>query len=163
MSDDVPERIPEITTPETMSGGASIDRMIRLASARACDRVVIAGKGHIGLLLELCRRGFVEAACESANCPHDGEIDALFIPESVDERELGLALRRHCRALRAGGTVVVRDARAQSRLARTRRLRALREMLSGAGLTPLVQEDDGRGFVLAATKPPIALGARASA
>ena len=133
-----------------------VEQMVQLSGAGVADCVAIAGPEHLGLLLALCRRGFVRAECVAvATGPRlRSEIDVLWIPGTGSEQDVAAALTRMLRMLRPGGTVVVTygpQAATMTDVTPSRRLRDFRRTLTGFGLAPLGV--DGSRTLIAAYKP----------
>lgn len=109
-----------------------LEQMICASRAQCADRLTIAGRGYIDLLIGLCHRGF---ACVSCQAPDQGpsagepEADVLWIPSAGNEAELTDTLVRLGRRLRPDGIVLVRDRRRNSR----HRLRRLCGVLAESG------------------------------
>jgi hypothetical protein len=129
--------------------------MIRLSNARLSDRVTIIGRGELGLLLELSRRGFAEAACIDPSGPRaSGEAEILWIATRGSDAEFATMLARFERSLRPGGVILVHEDGSVTPAERGQRIRALRRFLLARGLVPLQQVPDGvGGFLVAARKP----------
>jgi hypothetical protein len=136
------------------------DALINASGARRTDRVVIAGRGNLDLLVALCRRGYAHAASQAADQgPHIGgtAADVLLAPNISSETELTAVLSRLGRRLRDGGTLVVRGAH---RLLDNR----LRRLIADCGFTLTsrdVRADDG-SILLCARKRAVAARARAA-
>jgi hypothetical protein len=108
----VPSGTWETTMPGPQTSSDARDRklvgdMLRHAGARPADVLMVAGGGHAGLLLELCRRGFTEVCLATARCPGAREtVDLLWLPHASAE-PLADRLHGFAGALREGGTIVL--------------------------------------------------------
>jgi len=142
------------------AAGDLADALIDAAGARQTDRVVIAGRGNLDLLVALCRGSYSQAACQAV---HRGPrlvgspADVLLVPDIASEGELTAVLARLGRDLRDGGMLVVRGAH---RLLGGR----LRRLIDASGFTLTRRDaraDDG-SILLCARKRAIAARACAA-
>jgi hypothetical protein len=133
--------------------------MVHLAGAHLSDRVAIVGRRELPLMLELCRRGFVEATCTDPAAPRtSGEVELLLISANGSEASLRQTLSRFARSLRAGGTILLHEGSGAASVEPSPRIRMLRRTLLALGFVPLQQIPDGAGgFLLAARKPAAAV------
>jgi hypothetical protein len=118
---DLPAIEPFRTAPDI------VEEMIHASDAKSADRLTIAGRGSLDLLIGLCRRGFGQVSCRAADQgPHAGEppADVLWIPEVESEAHLLTVMARLGRALRSDGVLLIRQRRRLSK-DRSRRLGSL--------------------------------------
>lgn len=136
-----------------------VDRMIQQSNARTTDNIMIVGRGYLELLLGLCHRGFTEVCCEAAGAPcHHDAFDTLWLLHADGEDDLRRLLTGVGRALRPGGTVVVRHQHPASGEVGGLRVPRIRQLFADCGLMPLVQASDGgTGILLSAQRPPAAM------
>jgi hypothetical protein len=88
---------------------ALIDPAVALSGVKSNDHIVITGHKALGVLMGLCRRGFVQATCQRAvgglhrrNCA-----DSLWILNSHDAGELRTLIAECVADLRIAGTLVI--------------------------------------------------------
>jgi hypothetical protein len=75
---------------------------------------MISGYQHLDLLVALCRRGFTRAMCQAENQGPNASgalADMLLVPGVRSDAELVNVIARLGRSVRAGGKLVLRDAR----------------------------------------------------
>ncbi|HMI96949.1 MAG TPA: hypothetical protein VK479_10595 [Micropepsaceae bacterium] len=138
------------TKPDDQSG-TLIDQLIALSGAQHVDRITVAGRKALDVLLGLCRRGFLHATCQTATPgPHvEDSSDSLWILATQDTAELRTLIAKCGRDLRSGGTLIIgfdRDSSADGAL-------RFRDVLVKCGFIP-VQQAHSRDhrFLLCARK-----------
>jgi hypothetical protein len=126
-----------------------VGEMIRYSGARPSDNVLLAGS-DIGLLVELCRRGFAHACLAAAPGPRGAEqADVLWLPHVSTEALAGGRLHGFVHGLRDGGTVVLQGDAPASRDV----VAALRRLLQAEGCQAVGQMVRASSFCLFARKP----------
>jgi len=93
------------------------DELIAASYAHPSDKIIVAGANQLDLLIALLRRGFLDAACVSAD--HDlhataDAADILIAPALEVEGDLLRILDCLGGALRPGGMLVIRASSATS-------------------------------------------------
>jgi len=152
----LPEAEPDRPAPELL------EQMIWASRVRCVDRLTIAGRGHLDLLIGLCHRGFARVSCRASDQgPRAGEpeTDMLWIPGVENEAQLTKTLARLGRCLRADGIVLVHDRRRHSR----QRFRRLCGVLAESGFTFDRQEAAADGSVLLCAHKRAGEGTRCAA
>jgi hypothetical protein len=126
-----------------------VGEMVRHSGARPSDNVLLAGS-DIGLLVELCRRGFAHACLAAAPCPRGvAQADVLWLPHASTEALAVGRLHGFVDGLRDGGTVVVQGDAPASRDV----VAALRRLLQAEGCQAVGQMLRAGSFCLFARKP----------
>ncbi len=121
-----------------------VRRSIDLAHADRGQRVSVAGPESLAALISLCREGFDHVECaRRSTCPcADEASDLLLIAGLLPAADLADLLRRTCRLLRDGGTLIVQ-------LQRSADDAAVRSALAAAGVVTTSSRIDGRAACLA--------------
>jgi hypothetical protein len=89
------------------------DEVIKRVGKKRTDRIIVIGCGHIELLIQLLRTGFIDVTCRSAlRGPNAGEMsaDIIIAPAADREAEPAAVLSRMARRLRSGGFLILATA-----------------------------------------------------
>lgn len=157
-SDDRPSSDDRQSSDDRPSPASSLDDFIEISGAVPSDKVIIAGAGHLDLLLSLMRHGFAEVICQSSTqdpCVGQSPADIILAPAVRSETDLLSILRRLGLALKRGGVLVLQTTQPFNFLNNTR----LRQALADVGCTDfdrVAVRGDG-GFVWRTQKCALAV------
>ncbi len=89
------------------------NELVTAAAAHPADKVIIAGAGHLELVIALLRHRFSNVDCLSPECgphPRAGAADVVIAPAVRSEAELRHILHRFGCTLRPRGVLMVHEA-----------------------------------------------------
>jgi hypothetical protein len=146
-------QITKLSDETSRLSGEFAERLIDASGATPADCVMIAGYQHLDLLIALCRRGFARAMCQAEDQGPNGAgpvADVLLVPGVRNDAELVTVITRLGRNVRAGGKLVLRDARGIL----TNRTPYMRRLLADHGFTLVRQvlHPANAGMILHARK-----------